>query len=144
MMKKVVFSVVTVLALALLVSSCTFSVGVLPRIGETRWNYSANIDGVNFLGFLAFGKRTNFTEVDGTLTQTVPVSLSSSFSGTLSKYQLVLAPASLGGTEAIRFEGEFQNNKVATTISGKAYYTNDIEADPVVWVEGTWQGSIIP
>ena len=95
-MKKIIISVIAVLAVALLVSSCTFSVGILPRIGGTTWTYSAEINGVDFRGSLAFGKRTSFSEVDGTLTQTSPIGLTRLFTGAVNKYQLTIAPVSLG------------------------------------------------
>ncbi|HPF17926.1 MAG TPA: hypothetical protein PLN92_10135 [Thermotogota bacterium] len=141
-MKKIIISVIAVLAVALLVSSCTFSVGILPRIGGTTWTYSAEINGVDFRGSLAFGKRTSFSEVDGTLTQTSPIGLTRLFTGAVNKYQLTIAPVSLGGTTAIKFEGEFQDHQTTTILVGKAYFTNDIEADPIVWEEGAWEGNL--
>jgi len=144
-MKKITILVVTILALGFILSSCQFVAGLLPTIGGTIWSYSTTIDGTAYNGTLYFGKRTNsFSSLDGTITVKAPNPSTKLFTGHADRYILNINPINLGGNRAIKFEGEVHHVTHSTMIAGsKIFVTDDITADPVVWEEGVWTGTML-
>ena len=141
-MKKIAISVIAILVLGFVLSSCQFTAGLLPTIGGTIWTYSTEIGGTTYSGTLYYGKRTNsFNSLDGTITVQNPAASTKLFTGHADRYKLTINTIELDGTAAIRFEGEVNHLTHSTMIAGsQIFVTADITADPVVWESGPWTG----
>jgi len=145
-MKKITISVIAILLLGLIFSSCTFVAGLYPTIGGTDWRFSTTIAGVGTIsGTLFFGKRTNsFEEIHGNITLTAPFSAVKKFTGTLDRYDIKINQIDLGGNRAIRFDGELDNYTHSKLLAGsKIYYCANTAANPKVWQEGNWTGTML-
>ncbi len=143
-MKKIAISVIAILVLGFVLSSCQFTVGLFPTIGGTIWTYSTEIGGVDYEGTLYFGKRTNsFSSLDGYITVQVPTPAEKLFTGHADRYKFTINTIELGGGAAIRFEGEVDHRDHDELLAGSMIFvTNDITADPVVWESGPWIGKM--
>lgn len=135
-MKKITILVLSIVFLALAFTGCNFDAGVLPNVGGTVWTYTTEIDGVTYTGTISFGKRTDFSVVQGTITQTLPVGLTRAFDGTLDRYTLKINTIGLGGTAGMKFEGIINRWPNGNVINGSAYHSADVTGTPLVWQEG--------
>ena len=144
-MKKLTILVIAIFAFGFVLTSCQLDVGLLPGLGGTIWSYTTTIDGTNYEGTLYFAKRTDsFSNLNGTITVQAPLSTEKLFTGHADRYRLTINPITLSGNRAIKFEGEVNHHTHKTMIAGSSIYiTEDITADPVVWKEGLWSGTML-
>ncbi|MEA1883092.1 MAG: hypothetical protein U9N62_01055 [Thermotogota bacterium] len=137
-MRKSTAVVLSLLIIAVVFSGCYFSVGLLARLGETTWEYAVTLDStVEATGTIAFDKRTNFTALNGTLTQVHPKATTVVFNGSVDNQRnITINHIPLSATEVVRFEGTV--NGANTLIKGIQLYASDTTATPTQWYEGTW------
>jgi hypothetical protein len=113
-------------------------VGLLARLGETTWEYAVTLDStVEATGTIAFDKRSNFTTLNGTLTQVSPNPTTVVFTGSVDNQRnITINTIKISATEAVKFDGTV--NEANTLIKGTQLYASDTTATPTQWYQGTW------
>jgi tripartite-type tricarboxylate transporter receptor subunit TctC len=137
-MRKSTAVVLSLLIIAIVFSGCYFSVGLLARLGETTWEYAVTLDStVEATGTIAFDKRSNFTTLNGTLTQVSPNPTTVVFTGSVDNQRnITINTIKISATEAVKFDGTV--NEANTLIKGTQLYASDTTATPTQWYQGTW------
>ena len=136
-MRKGLTVVLSLLIIALVLSGCFFSVGLLARLGETTWEYAVTLNNtVEATGTIAFDKRTDFATVNGTLSQLSPKATTVLFVGEVNRREITINTITLSATEAVKFDGTV--NETNTQITGTQLYASDTTTTPIQWYQGTW------